>query len=313
MSTAVLDLPIFQKLAKIPVKTVCFWLAVIFSIWSLYLLAKLTWYTVELFLVGKPTVERPKVVIAAAAPKTTKADIRVVAQASIFGEKSKEVAQSKPKPIPVEEVKKSSLNVKLRAVYVSENQKAANATLEIKPGQQEVLFIGDKFSGGAELLEVHPNQIIISRNGSREAILMEEFAPSGSGIASYAPPSGASGGQKSSRKIDKRNDRTASRELQRLRSEFKTNPGSITKFITGTEHMVNGEFVGFKIRPGRNRRLFNRLGLKRDDVVTSINGTALSNMQAAMTMMGQIDSVEELSLTVQRGNEELTLQFTVKD
>ena len=312
MSAAVLDLPIFQKLAKIPVKTVCYWLAVVFSIWSLYLLAKLTWYTVELFL-SDVKVERPQVEVSTAAPRRAKPNIRVVARASIFGEEMKDLpVKAVPEKVPLKEVKKSSLNVKLRAVYVSENRKSANATLEIKPGQQEVLFIGDKFSGGAELLEVHPNQIIISRNGSTEAILMEEFAPSKGGIATYSRPGnfGRGGG---ARKIDKRNDRMASRELRRLRTEFKSNPAAISQFITGSEHMVNGEFVGFKIRPGRNRRLFNRLGLKRDDVVTSINGTALSNMQAAMTMMGQIDSVEELSLTVLRGGEEVTLQFSVAE
>ena len=311
MSTAVLDLPIFQKLAKIPLKKVCYWLAVIFSVWSLYLLAKLTWYTVELFLVGKPAVVRPEIVVAASAPKQTKADIKAVSRASIFGEKSKEVVKAAPKPVEVEKVKESSLNVKLRAVFVSENRKAANATLEIKRGQQEVLFIGDKFSGGAELIEVLPDRIIISRNGSREAIKMEEFAPAQGGIASYSPPGGSSGGVKSSRNIDKRNDRGASRELQRLRKDFQENPGSISKFITGSPHMVDGELVGFKIRPGRNRRLFNKLGLRRDDVVTSINGTALSNTQAAMSMMGQIDSAQEISLTVLRGGEEVTMQFSV--
>lgn len=313
MSTAALDLSIFQKLAKIPIKKVSFWLAMVFSVWSLYLLAKLTWYTVELFLVGKPVVERPKITVGATAPVQAKFDIRAVSAASIFGEKSKEVVESTPKPIQVEQVKESTLDVKLRGVYVSEDRSAANATLEIKRGEQEVLFIGDKFSGGAELIEVFPDQVIISRNGSREAIKMEEFDPGKGGITSYSPSSNAAIGNRSSRSIDRRNDRGASRELQRLRKDFKENPASISQFITGREHMVNGEFVGFKISPGRNRRLFNKLGLRRDDVVTSINGTSLTNMQAAMTMMGQIDTVQEISLTVLRGSEEVTMQFSVGD
>jgi len=83
--------------------------------------------------------------------------------------------------------------------------------------------------------------------------------------------------------------------------------------ISGRPHFVNGELQGFRIQAGKDKRLFQELGLRTGDVVTTINGVALTNMQDAMTLMNDAQSMQELNVEIQRGNEQLSLLLNLNE
>ncbi|MEM9101227.1 MAG: type II secretion system protein GspC [Pseudomonadota bacterium] len=316
MSPAVFEHPALQKLRNISPVTLNFWIVRVLGVFTVYVLSQITWQVIDLTTSNNET--RPTVVLNPAASSSKlseKINVSRIANSHIFGRP--EVVKKTAAPVVKTQDKptETSLNAKLRAVFASTDVKLSNATIELGR-DQNVYFIGDRFKG-ATLREVNLDHVIIERNGRREMLSMEKFAAKGSSSSSTSTRSVASKSSgdrdKKKRVLDKRRDRRATAALLDLRKKVSENPMSVADVITGAPHMKDGQFIGFKIRPGKDRRLFSRLGLRSNDVVTSINGTVLDDPQTAMQMMGQMNSIEELNLSVLRGSQQVDLQFSLKE
>jgi len=70
-----------------------------------------------------------------------------------------------------------------------------------------------------------------------------------------------------------------------------------------------GDFKGFRLSPGQNRTLFGRLGLRRNDIVTAINGIALNDPESQFTILEQMGTADEITLSLKRGNREMSVIF----
>jgi hypothetical protein len=64
---------------------------------------------------------------------------------------------------------------------------------------------------------------------------------------------------------------------------------------------------GFRVRPGRDARLFAELGLQVNDVVTAVNGQPLDSEEAARALFSDVLTRGEVAITVNRQGQELTL------
>ena len=73
--------------------------------------------------------------------------------------------------------------------------------------------------------------------------------------------------------------------------------------------MNDGQFSGFRIAPGKNRVLFGRLGLRRNDVITAINGIPADQNNAFM-FIEQLSSASEISLDIKRGGQDVNVMFS---
>ena len=72
----------------------------------------------------------------------------------------------------------------------------------------------------------------------------------------------------------------------------------------------NGAVVGLRVRPGRNRQVFDNLGLQTNDIVTAVNGTELTTATIAMEVYRSMRNATEASLQVKRGDEQLTVNIS---
>lgn len=64
---------------------------------------------------------------------------------------------------------------------------------------------------------------------------------------------------------------------------------------------------GYRVNPGKQRRLFHGTGLRAGDVVTSVNGIALSDPAQMATLFAQFKSASRFDLTVERGGRPTSL------
>lgn len=112
---------------------------------------------------------------------------------------------------------------------------------------------------------------------------------------------------------DRRKDKNITRKLNNYRNKIQTDLRSAADVISSRPHFVNGQLRGFKIQPGRDKRLFNEIGLRRGDVVTAINGVGLTSLQEAMEIMKDMQSLKELNVEIQRGGEELSLLLNLNE
>lgn len=68
---------------------------------------------------------------------------------------------------------------------------------------------------------------------------------------------------------------------------------------------------GFKVNFVKRGSDFSKLGLKRGDIIKSLNGEELTDYNRAFEFYKNIDTVENLTLTIQRGQEEMELNYEI--
>ncbi len=95
-----------------------------------------------------------------------------------------------------------------------------------------------------------------------------------------------------------------------LIDHYAKNMDDIYKNIGITESKKNGE-MQFKISFVRKNSPFAKLGVKRGDVIKSVNGQEINSYNAAFDMYKNIKNIENLTLVIQRGKEEMELEYEI--
>lgn len=96
-----------------------------------------------------------------------------------------------------------------------------------------------------------------------------------------------------------------------LLSHYAKNMEDIYKNI-GIKEVKEGESLkGFRVTFIRKGSPFAELGVKKDDVIKSINGQEINSYKAAMDMYKDIENINNLTLGIKRGNEEMELEYEV--
>ncbi|RLA00324.1 MAG: type II secretion system protein GspC [Gammaproteobacteria bacterium] len=257
--------------------------------------------------------------------QSPKLNVNKIISFNLFGN-----AKSEPKKV-VEtgqlDAPVTRLNLKLRGVYAASEENLAGAMIEAN-NKQEVYRIGSKLPGasGLKLHKIMSDRVIMSRGGRYETLLIEDFGKLGNSNSNSTrkvtsrrnksnsnntamtidkrPSTGA-------KTIDKRNDKNLTKELLKLRSNL-SDPQSLSELVSISAATKDGNFQGFRIAPGKNRALFGRLGLRRNDILTQVNGISLDDPSTALSLMEQFKSAEEINLTIKRGNKDMNIVFSAQ-
>jgi general secretion pathway protein C len=80
-------------------------------------------------------------------------------------------------------------------------------------------------------------------------------------------------------------------------------------YVRATPAREAGRFVGFRLQPGREPGVLDELGLQPGDVVTTINGVQIDNPATGMKAMRELSDDQEISVTLLRDGEEISLNF----
>lgn len=219
----------------------------------------------------------------------------------------------------------SRLKLKLRGVYATADDILASAMIEAK-NKQEIYQIGDNLPGaaGLKLHSIISDRVIMSRGGKFETLLIEDFGKLNISTSSRTTRRPTPNKNRATADIniieegstntviDKRRDRNLTKELIELRSKL-SDPQSLSELISVSQATEDGQFIGFRLAPGKNRALFGRLGLRRNDIVTNINGISLDDPATAFTLMEQISSAEEIDLSIKRGDRVMNILFSASE
>ena len=103
----------------------------------------------------------------------------------------------------------------------------------------------------------------------------------------------------------------ASAIAQRLRGEMATRPQALEDVAFASSYVQNGQFVGFRLRPGRDQQLLRQLGLNSGDVITEINGSRLNNPMQGFSVLQEVMSADQVSVRVLRSGAEIPLTFSL--
>jgi general secretion pathway protein C len=180
----------------------------------------------------------------------------------------------------------SRLDLKLRGVIAAAEPKWSRAFIAGGDGEDRAYPLGAQLPGGAVVQAIHPDRVVLSRNGSLETLRLPRDEPS-----SAAPSP-----------IQTTDLRGAQQNPSRLLDWLR--PVVATESNTGRQ-------LGYRVYPGRDPDRFTKLGLAPGDLVTAVNGQPLDDPSRSMELMRNLTASDNITLTVERDGAQRIVQIPV--
>ncbi|MEH0667572.1 type II secretion system protein GspC [Vibrio scophthalmi] len=196
---------------------------------------------------------------------------------------------------PIQEAPKSRLNLVLVGAVVSSNSEKSLAVIANK-GQQETVGIGEAIQGTrAKLVQVHSDRVIIDNAGRNETIMLQGIDYSAQSAPSSSSSKGSSTSSSSSHRVEVSPD-----TLERIREEIRQDAKQVFQYVRMSQIKEGDDVVGYRLSPGKDRELFDEVGLQNGDIAVQINGLDLKDAAAMTQVFNALSELTELTLTVER-------------
>lgn len=273
-----------QQLPKIVLAVCCALIA--------YQAAQLTW---ALY----PTEQSEKYVWTAPAKKgknkAKQFDAGKIQGAQLFGEyQGQALAEVSPADAP-----KTRLNISLVGIVAATDPNYSSVIIEHK-GEQDSYFINSTITGtNAKISKIYQDRIIILVKGEQQTLILD-------GIESGSKTSSTK--SKRSKKPRKSRD---SKNIDLDREELLSDPGKLTDYIKISPVREGDEMKGYRVKPGKDSSLFEEAGLVSGDLAVELNGVDLTDMAESMSLMKELPTMTDISLTVDREGELHELFFRI--
>jgi type II secretory pathway component PulC len=177
--------------------------------------------------------------------------------------------------------------------------------------------------GGVQLLEIRPHAVLLSSDAEESPcwLKMERPNPNAPAPAPAAPPP-----EKPKSKKDRKKAFTTE-ELQRGiqqigpgiyrvdRNVLNQALARVPKLAKTTRTKTvkrNGQAVGMSLHRIEEGGLFEHLGLKRGDVLKTVNGFDFSSIDGVLSAKTQLTTAPRLSLSLTRQGHPMTLEYRVQ-
>jgi general secretion pathway protein C len=214
---------------------------------------------------------------------------QAVAAAHLFGTAVADPTTQDPNNAPL-----SSANLVLAGTIATQNPKRGIAIIN-DGGPSKVYAVGENVNG-ATLHSVYLDHVILDRGGTLETLLLPRLLAGGGRGAVRGPVIA----------------RTA-QAVDNVRRMVQQDPGLLDQVMRTVPSYDNtaGKLRGFRAYPGRNRNIFNKLGLKPGDLVTAINGQPLDDPQHSQEVFNTIQSSNTVTVSVERGGQKQDITLNV--
>ncbi|MEE4640079.1 MAG: type II secretion system protein N [Wenzhouxiangella sp.] len=170
-------------------------------------------------------------------------------------------------------------------------------------GHEQVFQIGDELPDGSRLSAIEPLQILLERDGRREALAIERELSGSPPVAGRSRASGRNGPDASSLPGIRGFQAPTGISAASLQV-----PGATAAGLADQISVLPVSSGGFRVRPGRDATLFAELGLQVNDVVTAVNGQPLTSREDAQALFADVLRRGEVSITINRQGREMTLR-----
>jgi general secretion pathway protein C len=257
-------------------------------------IAKMIWLLVPGSAAGVP-VQLPDTMPQSATSSPVETDVNAIAASHIFGIADAEPLGPAPVAEPMGDLADTRINLTLNGTVASEIPNYSVAIISDGGNDQKVYTIGETIVNGATLHAVYPDRVVLNEKGTFTNLkLPRDFEDSPARTVRQAMPT-------SRQSID---------DSKSLQAVVQENLTKLTDVIRPTPYRVQGEQVGFRVYPGRDRRQFAALGLRPGDIIKDIDGQTLADASQAMQIFQSLGTAEQVTVTLERDGEDQTLTLT---
>ncbi|MEA1953590.1 MAG: PDZ domain-containing protein [Campylobacterota bacterium] len=214
------------------------------------------------------------------------------------------------KKVPTKVISGDVKDIKLLAIYSASDM--AVITIEYKK-KTKVLGKGDEVNGF--ILDSAGNNFAIFSKGIK-TYKINLFKPkkgsSSKGKGSIKEVASLPSPVKSTKPVGDVIDAGDHKIVDRsLLDHYGENVENVYKDIGIKDIKKGKDLEGFSVSFIRRGSPFAKLGLKRGDVISSINGQKIDSYSAAFGIYKNIKDIENLTLVIKRGKEEMELEYEV--
>ena len=185
----------------------------------------------------------------------------------------------------------TSLALTLFGVRVNAATGGGSAIIAGADGVQNVFKTGAEVMPGVLLSEVHFDHVGLSRNGSKELLYLDQSKPAPAAetvlAGSPAGPVGDTGG-------------SSALTVQAVRSGIQFQPQA-----------RDGRVTGLQVSAGADGAAFRAAGFQPGDVIVGVGGKPIANAGDGVNLLNSLKPGGAVSVTVQRGGQELPLAISV--
>lgn len=263
-------------------------------------LARIVWLLMPGESVGG-SVSVPGNLSPAATTQVASTDVKAIADAHIFGVADAEDVAPLLPPEEESNLPETKINLTLNGTVASAIPNYSVAIISDRGNDQTVYTIGDSVGNGATLHAVYSDRVVLNEKGALTNLLLpREFkdTPARNTRRATATPRNA-----------------AASPTNSIQSVVTQNLTKLTDVIRPTPYRVQGQQVGFRVYPGRDRRQFAALGLRPGDIIKDIDGQPLTDASEAMRVFQSLGTAEQVTVTIERDgtSESLTLKTSQLD
>lgn len=175
----------------------------------------------------------------------------------------------------------STLKINVTGIVASSTP--ADSIAIIAKGNKQFSFgIGDKIPEyDARIAAIFTDHIVINYQGRNESLLLD----SGEDTV-----------------IKDHGDKNQSVSEQ-VAASFARQPQDIFNILSISPVMINNKLNGYRLNPGANSQLFQRVGLQKNDLAVALNGLDLRDTEQAQQIIEQLSELKEIKITVDRNGQ----------
>lgn len=175
--------------------------------------------------------------------------------------------------------------------------------------------VGDAIEADVTLLEVHPDHVVISRDGHRESLRLPRDRASSAPPAAAAPASMSAPMIPSAAVTPGQSGDSAplfvppqlpagSINWEQTLEQVRNNPTQFTRLAQPV--LQDGKLLGLRVR-GLDAATMARIGLEASDLVTHVNGIAIDSPARAAEILGSVQNAQSAKVTVMRNGQPVEL------
>lgn len=280
---------------KVPVRYYRAALIALSAFWACHTVASLFW-----LMLPPPVLPVQQVAPSSATfdlAGRAKVDIEPIQALNLFGDINAEpVASNNTETTPDEQLEDTKLNVELQGVIAANDPEFSWAIIG-RTENQKLYKIGDELDDapGVKVAQIHDIRIVLDNRGNLEQLWL--YGEDGKNFAkTRAAPRAAEP------------EPTQAAVIRQEQIQQARNIGDVVRFMVATE---NGRMIGYKVRPGRQRELFDQVGLRTDDIVVSVNGIEVNEPQKVREVYQALKTATEANLQVLRDGTTHAIQITM--
>jgi general secretion pathway protein C len=206
------------------------------------------------------------------------------------------------------------LALKLTGIVASPADGLGTVMIEARK-QQELYSVGDDLpaDGKVTLAKILPKQVVIDNNGTYELITL--FNDNGIvGIVQSQPRAtlpDTKGQEKDPDAPATRQER--GRLAANYRDQLYSDPQSLAGLVSISAVQADGGLKGYKVSPGRDAAQFTALGFEAGDIVTAVNGYALSDPSNTLRLYQLMRDATDATFDIDRKGSPVSINVSLSN